>query len=424
MKQSISRLVVLHSLPIWLPRTSPWLFNQVRLLPADVENHIVCERTAHLDQFDMPNLHSLDRGPFWRCLLDKGLRRLGARRHLGLLVQVGREQEASIIHSHWGDTAWRDMRAAKRLGARHVVTFYGKDVNYLPSIQPAWRDLYEELFAHIDLVLCEGPHLAACVCRLGCRPEKVRMHRLGVEVRAIPFRPRKYERGEPLRVLIAASFREKKGIPDAVEALGQIKDDVPLHLTIVGDASNDPRSGPEKERILATIAKHDLRTSTRLLGYQPYSVVLQEAYRHHIFLSPSLTAGDGDTEGGAPVTLIDVMATGMPVVSTRHCDIPSVVLDGRTGLLAEERDPKGLAERLRWLVSHPEAWARMVTEGRRRVEAEFDAARQALKLRELYASLLEPSTRTKNGTDGRRDAAVDQEHVLHAIPKDSGLPLA
>ena len=65
--------------------------------------------------------------------------------------------------------------------------------------------------------------------------------------------------------------------------------------------------------------------------------------KHDVFLAPSVTASNGDTEGGAPVAIIEMAASGMPIVSTRHCDIPSVVLDGVTGLLAAERDSEGLA---------------------------------------------------------------------------------
>ncbi len=70
------------------------------------------------------------------------------------------------------------------------------------------------------------------------------------------------------------------------------------------------------------------------MGYQPHSTLFAEAYRHHIFLSPSVTASTGDTEGGAPVSLIEMAATGMLIVSTTHCDIPEVIKHGVTGLLA------------------------------------------------------------------------------------------
>jgi colanic acid/amylovoran biosynthesis glycosyltransferase len=118
---------------------------------------------------------------------------------------------------------------------------------------------------------------------------------------------------------------------------------------------------------------------------------MEEAYRHHIFLSPSVTASDGDTEGGAPVSLIDMAASGMPIVSSRHCDIPEVILDGVSGLLADERDVDGLVAHLRWLIEHPDEWRPMLDAGRRRMEKEYHAKVQGERLAEVYASLLESS---------------------------------
>jgi colanic acid/amylovoran biosynthesis glycosyltransferase len=215
----------------------------------------------------------------------------------------------------------------------------------------------------------------------------VRVHHLGVEVGRIRFQPRNWQ-GGPLRVLLAGSFREKKGFPDALEALGRLfKNRSDIEITIIGDADSDQRSQPEKARILAKLREYDLFSRTRMLGYQPHWVLFEESYKHHIFISPSLTAEDGDTEGGAPVTLIEMAATGMPIVSTTHCDIPSVILNGKTGLLVPERDVEGLLEQLRWFVSHPTHWEEMSKAGRSHVELEFDVVKQASRLRDLYLSL-------------------------------------
>lgn len=179
----------------------------------------------------------------------------------------------------------------------------------------------------------------------------------------------------------------EKGIPYALEALARLKDKISFDVTIIGDANNEIRSQAEKKSILETIKKHNLQPRIRMLGYQPHTVLLEEAYKHHIFLSPSVTADDGDTEGGAPVTILEMAATGMPVVSTRHCDIPEVIHHGCMGLLAEERDVEGLVCHLRWLIGHPEQWDRMIEAGRKHVESEFNASVQSEKLAAVYREL-------------------------------------
>jgi colanic acid/amylovoran biosynthesis glycosyltransferase len=130
-----------------------------------------------------------------------------------------------------------------------------------------------------------------------------------------------------------------------------------------------------------------LSSVTRLMGYQPPEVLREEAYRHHIFLSPSRSSADGDTEGGAPVSLIEMAATGMPIVSTRHADIPTVVRSGESALLAEEGNVEELSECLFRLATHPEDWERMGAAGRLHVEQECNALVQGRKLARLYHAL-------------------------------------
>jgi colanic acid/amylovoran biosynthesis glycosyltransferase len=231
--------------------------------------------------------------------------------------------------------------------------------------------------------------MARCLLDLGCPKQKVRVHHLGVEVDRIPFRFRTWDRRDPLRVLIAASFREKKGIPYALEALGHLHAEVSLEITIVGDASPESGSESEKGKILATIEKYCLQTKVRMLGYQPHSSLLEEVLKHHLFISPSVTADDGDTEGGAPVTLIEAAATGMPIISTTHCDIPEVISHGVSGLLAEERDVEGLITYLKWLIHHTDHWKGMGKAGRKRVETEYNARMQGEELACIYREVNE-----------------------------------
>jgi colanic acid/amylovoran biosynthesis glycosyltransferase len=367
------------------------MYRQVKFLPPPIEAHIVCESTENLDQFHLPRIHSFAEQPAWRSFLDRGLRKLGFRDYLGYQVFEAQRYQAQILHSHFGNRGWEDRKAAKRACLKHVVTFYGYDVSYLPQEYPEWHERYQDLFEHVDRVLCEGKHMADSVIRLGCPAQKVQVQHLGVEVDKIAYSPRVWQPGTPLRVLIAASFREKKGIPYALKALVRIRNIVDLDITIIGDANNEPRNQEEKQKILATLKRYNLESQTRLLGYQPYNVFFEEAYRHHIFLSPSVTASDGDTEGGAPVSLIDMASSGMPIVSSRHCDIPEVIQDGMTGLLADERDVDGLVDHLTWLIEHPDDWQPMIEAGRKRMETEYNARRQGGRLAEIYTAMNKPS---------------------------------
>jgi len=385
----VTPIKIIHSYPVWLPQTQTWMYNQVRYLPQECENHIVCERTENLDQFWLPNIHSLSEEPKWVFLWDKACQKFRLRNHLNFLVSQSKKNRAKVLHSHFGSVGWQDLGAAKKAKTIHIVTFYGLDVNYLPKQNPDWYRRYKTLFQTVDCVLCEGPYMAQSIIKnLGCPPSKIKVHPLGIEVEKIKYKPRSWNNQNPWRVLIAASFTEKKGIPDALAALGEIQQHIPLEITIIGEALPAKRNQLEKQKILATIQKYHLESKVRLLGYQPHHVLLEEAYKHHIFLSPSVTASDGDTEGGAPVSIIEMAATGMPIVSTLHCDIPHIIQHEETGLLAEERDISGLIKHMKWLIENSDKWIDMTDKARTKVETMFNAKIQGQKLAEIYQDLI------------------------------------
>jgi colanic acid/amylovoran biosynthesis glycosyltransferase len=382
------RIVAVHSFPVWLPQTQTWMYNQVKYLPEAVEVHVICDRTQHLDQFGVPNIHSLRADSELRYFWEKGLRSILFPHFHGFLNAIVPKIGAQILHSHFGPTGWVDLQAAERNRMKHLVTYYGYDVRLLPTRDKRWLNRYLELFENADLFLCEGPHMAKELIGLGCPQEKVRVHHLGVEIEKIPYKPRRMQERGPLRILIAGTFTEKKGIPYALEAIAKLMSNVPVQITIIGDADSEKLSQKEKKRILDILEKNDMKSNTRLLGFQPYSGLFEEAYRHHIFMSPSVTALNGDTEGGAPVAIIEMIATGMPVVSTMHCDIPGVVDYGIDDWLVKERDVTGLTERLRWLVENAAQWNQMLAKGRKHIEDEFDARQQGKRLFKIYQDLL------------------------------------
>ncbi|MFH1532768.1 MAG: glycosyltransferase [Pseudomonadota bacterium] len=368
-------LRVVHTTYAWLPRTMVWLYNQLQHLPrSEVENHVVCYRSENLDLFGIPRLHQCRRADGPGPLLQRFLSRAGLHPGRRLLRRVVGRTNPAIVHSHFGNWAWEMLDAVRTCNARHVVTFYGLDVNLVPRSDPRWADRYVRLFAEADRFLCEGPHMMECLVALGCPREKIALQHLGVDLDALAPRPRVLRKGEALRVLVAGSFREKKGIPDAMEALGHLRRRHPaVEVTVIGDAGDGESERREKGRILDAVDRNGLSGVVRFLGYQPWKAMVAEAYGHHVFLSPSVTASDGDTEGGVPVAILEMAATGMPVVTTTHCDIP-YGLGGvdNGGFFAPEHAPEVLAEHLSWLAEHPDEWEVRTVCVRSHLERSYD----------------------------------------------------
>ena len=382
-----SKLRVLHSCLIWLPITQKWMYNMITHLPEMIHNTIVCAKKENINSFSYKNLYS-KKEDYFRFSIEEGLRRTGLLNSSFLLKKKLKETNSQILHSHFGDQAWEDSNIEKNPSYKHIAHFYGYDVNMLIQEDEKWKDRYHQLFDRVDRVLCEGSFMAKSIEALGCDEKKIMVYHLGVEVEKLPFKPRVWEKDSVLKVLIAGSFREKKGIPYALEALGKIKNEVKLEINIIGDAGNKEKHQREKKNILAVVKKHDLADLITWHGFVDHDRLIYEAMNNHIFISPSVTAADGDSEGGCPVTIIELSATGMPVISTNHCDIPEVVLDGKTGYLSSERDISGLVDNLLKLLDHSDQWDKMADQARSHIKENYNIEKQGEVLSQIYHNCL------------------------------------
>ncbi len=390
-----SELQILHSYHVWLPLTMSWLYNQVKYLPKSVQSAIYCDRRITDSGYDLPNMYCLEDESFISSRINFYLRKAGLGRYSRHLRKTLREHSFDVIHGHFGNMAWELLPAAKAESIPLITTFYGLDINFLPRQRPVWYKRYPKLFDYTSLVLCEGPHMKQKVRELGCPPEKIVVHHLGIELDSIPFKKRIPDT-EHTRILIAGSFREKKGISYALEAIRNLVDEYDISVTIIGDANQNDSNKKEARKIRELMESPDLKPLITHLGFQPHDRLIEEALNHHIFLSPSVTASDGDTEGGAPVVLTEMAATGMPIVSSNHCDIPNIVHHEKNGLLAEERDTDQLATHLRYLIDHPDLWEPMGRYGRQIAENAFDAHKQSHRLFELYSAVINKTQTPKD----------------------------
>lgn len=245
-----------------------------------------------------------------------------------------------------------------------VVTFFHAYDLTTPEYRQ--RNVYRRLFAAGDLFLAISDHARQLMIGLGCPEERIRIHHMGVDCGRFTYRARRYG-GGPIRVLSVGRMVEKKGYMHGLSAISHVVDmGVPVEYTIVGD-------GPQLADIEAAVTSLGLRNHVRLLGWQPQEAVLELMYEHHLLMMPSVTAANGDEEG-VPVTLMEAMATGLPVVATRHAGIPELVQDGRSGILVPEDDVVSLADALSRLARIPQEWPTLGLRGRRIVESEYDIA--------------------------------------------------
>lgn len=362
--------------------TENWIRTQVEGLER-YEPLVLSHRTENVPPGALPPHYALEERNAVEWIANRALKLV-----LGYFpghYLTARRRGATLVHAHFGQWGVMALPLARALGVPLVARFYGYDLTRLLEEQPRWRRGYDRLFEEAGRLLVEGPHMGSRLEAMGCPPGKVRVLPLGVALDDFPFRPRSPEPGEELRVLSVGRFTEKKGFADAVEALARLRArGAPATLTLVGDAGDDPAEAAVARDLEARIDRLGVGDVVRRTGSLPREELTELYYRHHVLLAPSVEASSGDTEGGAPVTLVEAHATGMPAVATRHCDIPHVVEEGVTGFLAPEGDPDALASLLERLVERPGRVEEMGRAARRRAEDRFDAGDRARELEEIY----------------------------------------
>ena len=132
------------------------------------------------------------------------------------------------------------------------------------------------------------------------------------------------------------------------------------------------------ERIRKLIEEYKLEENVKMiLGYIPLEDVKRLYVACDIYVLPSL-------EEPCPTSLLEPLACGKPLVGTNVGGIVTMIKNGWNGFLVEPANEKQLAEKIKYLIDHPEKWGEMGKNSRRLAEEEFDWKKIAEKYLEVY----------------------------------------
>lgn len=158
------------------------------------------------------------------------------------------------------------------------------------------------------------------------------------------------------------SFEERKGQLQLLDAIDEVRSSVPgIHVMLVGD-------GPDEAMLRAHVAERRLDENVTFFPFtnEPAAV----------FEIVDVLALSSTHKEGLPNVLLEALAMGVPVVSSRLAGTPEVVIEGVTGLLVEPGDVSGLAAAIRTLADDDAGRSRMGAAGQRLMRDDFDKRRQ------------------------------------------------
>lgn len=201
-------------------------------------------------------------------------------------------------------------------------------------------------------------------------PGKLRIVHCGVDLARNVWRP---DGREPATLIAVGRLDPIKGFDVLVEAMSLLEQaGLAARCRLIG-------AGPLEQHLRRLAAARGVAHCIDFAGAQPQAVVREALDAATVFVLPSQVAADGNRDG-IPVALMEAMASGCPVISTRVSGIPELVEDGVNGLLVDPRDPQALADAIARLLGDPALRRQFAVQARARIEEQFDARREALRM--------------------------------------------
>jgi colanic acid/amylovoran biosynthesis glycosyltransferase len=286
-----------------------------------------------------------------------------------------------IIHCQFGTQSFRGMafQAINSPNAKLITTFRGDDISRF--VRERGNQIYDRLFKTGDFFLANCDFFRDRAVQIGCDSSRIFVHRSGLDCHKFTLKPRQFPTDGRVRIATTGRLVEKKGIEYSIRAVAKVAATYPnIEYNVMGD-------GPLRDHLQDLIQELGVSDKVNLLGWKNEQEIIEILDATHLFIAPSVTASDGNQD--APINVLkEASALGLPVISTYHGGIPELIQDGVSGFLVPERDADALAEKLGYLLAHPEVWIPMGQAGRAYVEAHYNLHRLNDELVTIYQRLL------------------------------------
>jgi len=299
------------------------------------------------------------------------------------VVKVVEKNDLNLIHAHFAyPEGLVGLLAKRRTGKPLVVTVHGYDILVEPSIGYGIRldlrldSIVRKVLNEADAIITASKATFNESNKIVENTEKVYLIPNGVDIKR--FNPsldgsyikRRWGISDHVKVVFTLrAHRPTYGIEYLLRAAPLLKRNDVIFV-IGGDGS----LRPYHERLAIDLG---IKEKTIFTGKISRSEVPHYYAMSDIVVVPSLQEAFG-------LVVSEALACGKPVIGTKVGGIPDQIIDGHNGLLVKPKDPKEIAEKLLWLLEHPDKAKQMGMDGRRIVEENFNLEKRIDRIIEVY----------------------------------------
>jgi len=291
-----------------------------------------------------------------------------------------------LIHTHYLVDAFFFLPLVKKYNVPKIVSCYGYDVSSFPKVYfGIGKYFVQKVFKEYDYFLAMSPEMKNDLLKLGCDENKIIVHYYGTDTIRFLNLKRDYKINGKVKVLTVGSLEAKKAqhlIIKALDMLVKKYNYKNFQYILVG-------SGPNEVKLKKLVNSLELNEIVYFYGYtHHYSEKLVEIYNEcDIFIHPSIVDKNNDKEG-IPGTIVEAMASGLPVISTYHAGIPYIIENEKEGLLLKEGDIDGITNSIKRLIDDQKLRENLGRSAQKKAIEELDLQKETERLEKIYNKMI------------------------------------
>jgi colanic acid/amylovoran biosynthesis glycosyltransferase len=294
-----------------------------------------------------------------------------------LAADIIRRKSIAHVHNHIGDQSGTvTMLAANLTKISYSITFHGWPVFFDAEGSRLKEKVLGASFTRAISYFCRSQLMMFSGCN---ELTKFKVIHCGLDLDKYRYRPPSERISS---IFCAARLSPEKGIEFLIHAVKLLLDQGhDLQLRLAGD-------GPSKEELVRVTSELKLSDRVHFLGFLNEDEIISELEDCDLFVLPSFVEG-------LPVSAMEAMAIGVPVIATNIAGTSELVEHGRTGLLVRPSDSRALADAIVTMITDYDFRLSAAELGRKKIVDEFDLAKESAKLNLV---LLESCDLQKSGT--------------------------
>lgn len=286
-----------------------------------------------------------------------------------LLANYLEDNKIQHLHNHFGDSSGMvTMLASQLSGVGYSITFHGPHIFFEPTLL-AMR----EKVKHAKFIVCISNYCRSQMMLFSDTEDWHKLHivHCGIDMQSYTLGQHKEEVAErPVKLLYVGRLAAEKGVPVLLQSLIALKSEGQhFHLTLLGD-------GPERAALEAEVKAHGLDKMVHFGGFASQETVRATLQASDVFILPSFAEG-------VPVSLMEAMACGVPVIGTNVGGVTELIEHEVSGLVVAPSDDIALKNAISSYLDSPALRKRVSIEARKVVETHFNLDIEVSKLEQL-----------------------------------------